>query len=626
MAEINAAWASSETRPGGRRGTGRTAPSRPPRPRARGRRPGATHRPRPWRGRRRETRRRHPARHAPAAAAWRRGPGRRGRRRAAARQPAAGRSCRSGATSAGPWARSRGSTRATSRGSRPGARARRTARRSSARSRRSAARRRPTPAGPAPQARACSAEPGLRRARRASATKAAIRSRASACTGLSAWPSLRVRHERAAAERGHRGLRGARSARTGPRSRTGAAPGRRSPASGRSGRRRSRACRRVDRVGQADEPRVRVRSRRRARDPDARDRERRDPPAERVAADDHARLVGDLRLVRRDRVLRLALRQPTAWPRSRGRAGRPPTAAWRRRCPRRRDRGRYGSWTAPYPTGPLRWYHRRTVGSPPGHGPRRRPPPYGRPCPLPDASAAAGPGPRAAPRWSAVAARGARRRRPSRCPSPRSIPPKPSPRGLARGLAVRTSSASASASAPIAASASASPTAVPVASPERVPPPREPAPTPPRPPHAHADTVPHPPTPVPTAPPAMAWPTVGDHARHDVDVLRPRLGHGVGLNQYGAKGRALAGQTAEQILAAYFKGAKPAHRQPDPERAGPRPRRLQRGQVRPARHPRARDGRGPSTAREDVPRRRRPQAVALDGRPSTASRRPPGGA
>ena len=32
-------------------------------------------------------------------------------------------------------------------------------------------------------------------------------------------------------------------------------------------------------------------------------------------------------------------------------------------------------------------------------------------------------------------------------------------------------------------------------------------------------------------------------------------GHGVGMSQYGAQGRALAGQTAEQILAAYFKGA-----------------------------------------------------------------------
>lgn len=32
-------------------------------------------------------------------------------------------------------------------------------------------------------------------------------------------------------------------------------------------------------------------------------------------------------------------------------------------------------------------------------------------------------------------------------------------------------------------------------------------------------------------------------------------GHGVGMNQYGAKGRATDGQTAEEILAAYYKGA-----------------------------------------------------------------------
>jgi SpoIID/LytB domain protein len=32
-------------------------------------------------------------------------------------------------------------------------------------------------------------------------------------------------------------------------------------------------------------------------------------------------------------------------------------------------------------------------------------------------------------------------------------------------------------------------------------------------------------------------------------------GHGVGMNQYGAKGRAASGQTADQILAAYFRGA-----------------------------------------------------------------------
>ena len=34
-------------------------------------------------------------------------------------------------------------------------------------------------------------------------------------------------------------------------------------------------------------------------------------------------------------------------------------------------------------------------------------------------------------------------------------------------------------------------------------------------------------------------------------------GHGVGMSQYGAKGRAQAGQTAAQILAAYFKGSTP---------------------------------------------------------------------
>jgi SpoIID/LytB domain protein len=32
------------------------------------------------------------------------------------------------------------------------------------------------------------------------------------------------------------------------------------------------------------------------------------------------------------------------------------------------------------------------------------------------------------------------------------------------------------------------------------------------------------------------------------------VGHGVGMCQWGAQGRALAGQTAEQVLAAYFPG------------------------------------------------------------------------
>ena len=39
-------------------------------------------------------------------------------------------------------------------------------------------------------------------------------------------------------------------------------------------------------------------------------------------------------------------------------------------------------------------------------------------------------------------------------------------------------------------------------------------------------------------------------------------GHGVGMSQHGARGRALAGQTAEQILAAYFTGATPSTTDP----------------------------------------------------------------
>ena len=39
-------------------------------------------------------------------------------------------------------------------------------------------------------------------------------------------------------------------------------------------------------------------------------------------------------------------------------------------------------------------------------------------------------------------------------------------------------------------------------------------------------------------------------------------GHGVGMSQYGARGRALAGETSAQILAAYFEGSKPATTNP----------------------------------------------------------------
>jgi stage II sporulation protein D len=58
--------------------------------------------------------------------------------------------------------------------------------------------------------------------------------------------------------------------------------------------------------------------------------------------------------------------------------------------------------------------------------------------------------------------------------------------------------------------------------------------------------------PAPTATPAWTGPTtlgstVRFHGRG--------YGHGVGLNQYGARGRALAGQDATQILAHYYQGA-----------------------------------------------------------------------
>lgn len=67
------------------------------------------------------------------------------------------------------------------------------------------------------------------------------------------------------------------------------------------------------------------------------------------------------------------------------------------------------------------------------------------------------------------------------------------------------------------------------------------------------------PTPAPTATPSPwpkpSWPTTITTLGSSVRLYGLGYGHGVGMSQYGAKGRALAGQTAEQILAAYFKGA-----------------------------------------------------------------------
>jgi stage II sporulation protein D len=64
-----------------------------------------------------------------------------------------------------------------------------------------------------------------------------------------------------------------------------------------------------------------------------------------------------------------------------------------------------------------------------------------------------------------------------------------------------------------------------------------------------------PPTATPNPWPTPSYPTTVTTLGSTVKFYGKGYGHGVGLNQYGARGRALAGQTAEQILAAYFKGA-----------------------------------------------------------------------
>lgn len=111
-------------------------------------------------------------------------------------------------------------------------------------------------------------------------------------------------------------------------------------------------------------------------------------------------------------------------------------------------------------------------------------------------------------------------------------------------------------------SAPAAPT--PSASP--VPSPASPSPSASAPPSPSAQPTPGAPTPTagPTATPAptaapkvalpAAWPTTPTVLGTTIRFYGRGWGHGVGLNQYGARGRALDGQTAPQILAAYFRG------------------------------------------------------------------------
>jgi SpoIID/LytB domain protein len=84
--------------------------------------------------------------------------------------------------------------------------------------------------------------------------------------------------------------------------------------------------------------------------------------------------------------------------------------------------------------------------------------------------------------------------------------------------------------------------------------PATPAPTPAAAPTAAPTTPPTAtptPTPTPTPPPPPAGPiTLGA----DVTFYGRGYGHGVGLSQYGAQGRAAEGQTAAEILAHYYQG------------------------------------------------------------------------
>ncbi len=98
---------------------------------------------------------------------------------------------------------------------------------------------------------------------------------------------------------------------------------------------------------------------------------------------------------------------------------------------------------------------------------------------------------------------------------------------------------------------SASPTPMPSASPSPTATP-DPAPDPTASPTPAPDPTP---TPTPAPWPTPELPTAVTTLDSHVTFYGQGYGHGVGMSQYGAKGRAEAGQTAEQILAAYFEGS-----------------------------------------------------------------------
>jgi SpoIID/LytB domain protein len=87
----------------------------------------------------------------------------------------------------------------------------------------------------------------------------------------------------------------------------------------------------------------------------------------------------------------------------------------------------------------------------------------------------------------------------------------------------------------------ATPTAAPTTDPNATPDPGSPAPT-----DSPAPTVAPPPTPAPTAQPVVLPGSITFHGRG--------YGHGVGMSQWGAYGRAMEGQTAAQIVGHYYSG------------------------------------------------------------------------
>jgi len=128
-----------------------------------------------------------------------------------------------------------------------------------------------------------------------------------------------------------------------------------------------------------------------------------------------------------------------------------------------------------------------------------------------------------------------------------SASPDPSAAGSASPGSSPSGSADPSPSSSAAPSPSPSPTATPSSSPS---PTASPSPTP--------TPTPSPaPTPTPTP-----WPTAVATLGSTVTFYGRGYGHGVGLSQYGARGRALAGQTSAQILGTYFRGATPATTDP----------------------------------------------------------------